>query len=94
MCTRQKRGRIRLRFALVQTHLDPKSLIITADQGMVEQVLINIIKNAIQALQEMSDEERRENADLVFSLIEAGKGGAKGESRDLNARHSDRMLSI
>lgn len=38
------------------THLDPESLLITADQDMIEQVLINLIKNAIQAL-EILDEE-------------------------------------
>jgi nitrogen fixation/metabolism regulation signal transduction histidine kinase len=41
----------------LEMHLEPEALIITVDQDMIEQVLINLIKNAIQALQEMNDEE-------------------------------------
>lgn len=41
------------------THLDPTGLIITADRELIEQVLINLIKNAIQALEEY-DEEGKE----------------------------------
>ncbi len=33
------------------THLDPEALLITADREMIEQVLINLIKNAMQALE-------------------------------------------
>ncbi len=41
------------------TKLEPESLIVTADQELIEQVLINMVKNAVQALQEMSEEENR-----------------------------------
>lgn len=44
----------------LQVKLDPESLIITADRGQIEQVLINLIKNARQALEEMSAEENKE----------------------------------
>jgi len=37
--------------------VEPPNLLITADPAMIEQVLINIVKNAIQALQSMTDEE-------------------------------------
>ncbi|MDW7693410.1 ATP-binding protein [Flammeovirgaceae bacterium SG7u.111] len=47
------------------TKLEPDSLIVTADQAQIEQVLINMIKNAVQALQEMSEEE---NSDKVIIL--------------------------
>ncbi len=43
-------------------HIEPDGLIITADQELLEQVLINLIKNSVQALSELSDEERPEKA--------------------------------
>ena len=39
--------------------VDPITLLITADQEMVEQVLINIVKNAIQALAETERQNQR-----------------------------------
>ncbi|MBT34113.1 MAG: ATP-binding protein [Thalassobius sp.] len=39
------------------TKLEPESLIVTADQELIEQVLINMVKNAVQALGEMGEEE-------------------------------------
>ena len=38
------------------THLSPESLIITADPEQIEQVLINLIKNATEALQEFDED--------------------------------------
>ena len=40
-----------------ETRLEPESLIVTADQELIEQVLINMVKNAVQALEEMGEEE-------------------------------------
>lgn len=42
----------------LEMNIDPEGLIITADQEQLEQVLINLTKNAIQALGELSSEER------------------------------------
>ncbi len=42
----------------LEMSIDPEGLIITADQEQLEQVLINLTKNAIQALGELSQEER------------------------------------
>lgn len=42
----------------LHTHIYPKALTITADQELLEQVLINITKNAIQALGEFSESEK------------------------------------
>jgi nitrogen fixation/metabolism regulation signal transduction histidine kinase len=41
------------------THLDPQGLLVTADEELIEQVLINLIKNAIQAL-EAHDEDGKD----------------------------------
>jgi len=41
----------------LETRLEPQSLIITADRELIEQVLINMIKNASQALAEMHEQE-------------------------------------
>ena len=41
----------------VQTHIDQADLSFQADPELIEQVMINIIKNAIQALDEESDEK-------------------------------------
>lgn len=41
----------------LEMSIDPEGLIITADQEQLEQVLINLTKNAIQALGELSTEE-------------------------------------
>ncbi|WP_020527865.1 sensor histidine kinase [Flexithrix dorotheae] len=49
-----------------ETQLEPESLIVTADQEMIEQVLINMIKNAVQALQELTKEE---NSNKVIILL-------------------------
>jgi two-component system, NtrC family, nitrogen regulation sensor histidine kinase NtrY len=45
--------------------VDPGSLLITADQEMIEQVLINLVKNAIQALGEL--EESTTNGILMIA---------------------------
>ncbi|UZR92964.1 sensor histidine kinase [Chondrinema litorale] len=47
------------------TKLEPESLIVTADQELIEQVLINMVKNAVQALGEMGEEE---NANKTIML--------------------------
>jgi nitrogen fixation/metabolism regulation signal transduction histidine kinase len=46
-----------------QVEVEPPSLVITADREMIEQVLINIVKNAIQAL---SDVERENGRRIVL----------------------------
>ncbi|WP_448518831.1 sensor histidine kinase [Rhodoflexus sp.] len=43
--------------------IEPHSLMITADREMIEQVLINIVKNAIQAL---SDVERSDGRQIIL----------------------------
>jgi signal transduction histidine kinase len=44
---------------LFHCQVQPGSLVITADQEMIEQVLINIVKNAIQALADMTGDPQR-----------------------------------
>lgn len=39
--------------------LEPNSLMITADQEQIEQVLINLVKNAVQALTELEKSDKR-----------------------------------
>ncbi|GAB4190135.1 MAG: sensor histidine kinase [Thermoflexibacter sp.] len=46
-----------------EASVEPDTLIITADQEMIEQVLINLIKNAIQALNEC---ERKSNKQIIL----------------------------
>lgn len=46
-----------------QVEVEPQSLVITADREMIEQVLINIVKNAIQAL---SDVERDNGRRIIL----------------------------
>jgi len=68
-----------------KTKLEPESLMVTADQELIEQVLINMVKNAVQALQEMNEEENNEkvislsayqnsNNRLVISVNDNGPG--------------------
>lgn len=45
--------------------VEPQSLMITADREMIEQVLINLVKNAIQALSEVERQEGRQIALLA-----------------------------
>ncbi|MCS7019936.1 MAG: ATP-binding protein [Cytophagales bacterium] len=42
-----------------QVEVEPQSLMITADREMIEQVLINLVKNAIQALSDVEREDGR-----------------------------------
>ncbi len=42
---------------MLHLKVEPINLMLTADPALIEQVLINIVKNAIQALQAMTDEE-------------------------------------
>lgn len=46
-----------------ESSVEPDNLMITADQEMIEQVLINLIKNAIQALNEC---ERKSNKQIIL----------------------------
>jgi nitrogen fixation/metabolism regulation signal transduction histidine kinase len=43
-----------------ESSVEPDTLIITADQEMIEQVLINLIKNAIQALNECESKSNKQ----------------------------------
>jgi signal transduction histidine kinase len=36
-------------------HIDPETLAITADQALIEQVLINICKNSVEAIDEVNN---------------------------------------
>ncbi len=54
------------------THIEPAPLIITADQEQVEQVLINLLQNAVQALEEMNSEENPERR-IVLSAYQDKK---------------------
>ncbi len=69
----------------LEMNIDPEGLIITADQELLEQVLINLIKNAIQALSELSEEERpdkivqmlafqNKNNRPIINIIDNGPG--------------------
>jgi len=53
----------------LSTSIDPASLELTADSGLVEQVLINLILNAIQAL----DGRPNPHIDLFAHLNKAGR---------------------
>lgn len=54
-------------------HLNPTDMIITADQQLIEQVLINLIKNAIEALKEFDEDGRDfKSISLIGSLQEQG----------------------
>jgi C4-dicarboxylate-specific signal transduction histidine kinase len=41
------------------THLSPESMVITADREQIEQVLINLIKNAKEALEEFDETDKQ-----------------------------------
>ncbi|NJN42208.1 MAG: HAMP domain-containing histidine kinase [Flammeovirgaceae bacterium] len=42
---------------IIKTDVDPSDLLVTADKNMIEQVIINLIKNAIQSFDEQSDKK-------------------------------------
>ena len=53
----------------LRTSIDPSSLELTADMGLIEQVIINLILNAIQAL----DGQPSPRIDLAASLNKSGR---------------------
>lgn len=55
----------------LRTEVDPTSLMITADKDQIEQVLINLIKNAAQALQEMGREDNPRKKIIVSAHMNA-----------------------
>jgi signal transduction histidine kinase len=60
--------------------IDPETLEVTADQALIEQVLINLCKNAVEAVADIGTPNIRINADTdsfgnpVISVIDNGKG--------------------
>lgn len=52
-----------------KTSVDPKSIVIKGDKGMIEQVLINLIKNAFQAF----DEQTNRLVEVKISLSEKSR---------------------
>ena len=60
--------------------IDPETLEVTADQALIEQVLINLCKNAVEAVADIGAPRIRINADTdsfgnpVISVIDNGKG--------------------
>jgi len=57
----------------VSLHLAPELPSVTADRVMIEQVVLNLAKNAVEAMQD-TDPRRRE---LVVTSCAAGDGGVK-----------------
>lgn len=53
--------------------IEPKDLQIIVDKDQIEQVLINLVKNAVQALEENDEEEREKK--LSISASDQGKNG-------------------
>lgn len=43
----------------ITTHIQPDDLLLYADESLIAQVLVNLLKNAIQAIEAMPEEERR-----------------------------------
>jgi two-component system nitrogen regulation sensor histidine kinase NtrY len=64
----------------VYTHVYPEDLTISADKGMIEQVLINLLKNAIQSFDECNDRKIEikasinEKARTILSIEDNGVG--------------------
>jgi signal transduction histidine kinase len=62
------------------TQIDPESLTITADAGLIEQVLINLCKNAVEAVDGMSHPKIKLKAETdgrgnsVIKVADNGKG--------------------
>lgn len=65
---------------ILTTEIDPPSLELTADPILIEQVLINLIKNAVQALSGHKDGQLRLKADMdgrgrvIIQVIDNGPG--------------------
>jgi nitrogen fixation/metabolism regulation signal transduction histidine kinase len=55
------------------SEIEPASLLITADQELIEQVLINLVKNAIQALGEIDPATRQRSIQLIARLDEKSR---------------------
>ena len=58
----------------------PENLEILVDKDQIEQVLINLVKNAVQALDEC--DEMEEEKTLIISTQDLGKGGATISIKD------------
>jgi signal transduction histidine kinase len=61
-------------------HIDPETLAITADQALIEQVLINIFRNSIEAINGISNPRIELTAatdglgNPVIKVLDNGKG--------------------
>jgi signal transduction histidine kinase len=61
-------------------HVDPETLAITADQALIEQVLINIFRNSLEAINGISNPKIELTAETdglgnpVIKVIDNGKG--------------------
>lgn len=68
----------------IETHVTPHNLKITADQKYIEQILINLIKNAIEALEDSPEGRIRlkafmQNGNPSIQVIDNGAGIPKEE---------------
>lgn len=70
----------RRRGVALRTHVDPETLTVTADPELVERVLINLVKNAVEAVEGVSDAEVELSARLdrrgrsVIQVTDNGPG--------------------
>ncbi|MDB4303420.1 ATP-binding protein, partial [Desulfosarcina sp.] len=64
----------------LEQHCEPESLVLIADKKMVEQVLINLLKNAIWAVQDSKNKEvkiaaiKRADGGITISVSDTGCG--------------------
>ena len=72
----------------IQTNVIPEKLEINADQKYIEQVLINLVKNAIEAIDENEEgsiqmKAFRNNGSILIQISDNGKGISKEEAEKI-----------
>ena len=74
---------------IISIHVKSDNLIITADKGMIEQVMINLIKNSVEAFSETSNPKIRlnsfldKNQKIKIEVIDNGKGIVRDSIEDV-----------
>ena len=62
----------------IETFIEPEPIIIMADQQRLEQVIINLLRNALDAVMEVEDPEIKmslyKDASAIFSIKDNGQG--------------------